>query len=153
MNARLVLPVYARRSSSPAPPPPPPPRHGRALPPLRLAAAPHPTAASISPRLLCTDFFPFLRHRLLSVPPRAFPRFDAAATPSTNTARVPITPNERTERADEKTEISFPSHRDPFDSIYRVRVWIYIYIYIYLREGRISAVDNASNFVSSSFDI
>lgn len=126
MNARLVLPVYARRSSSP------PPRHGRALPPLRLAAAPHPTAASISPRLLCTDFFPFLRHRLLSVPPRAFPRFDAAATPSTNTARVPITPNERTERADEKTEISFPSHRDPFDSIYRVRV-VDIYIYIYAK--------------------
>lgn len=131
MNARLVLPVYARRSSSPAPPPPPPPRHGRALPPLRLAAAPHPTAASISPRLLCTDFFPFLRHRLLSVPPRAFPRFDAAATPSTNTARVPITPNERTERASERTK----KQRSRFlpTEIHSIRfiayaLWIYIYI-------------------------
>lgn len=152
MNARLVLPVYARRSSSPAPPPPPPPRHGRALPPLRLAAAPHPTAASISPRLLCTDFFPFLRHRLLSVPPRAFPRFDAAATPSTNTARVPITPNERTERASGRKNrdlVSFPPRSIRFD-LSRTRCG---YIYIYLREGRISAVDNASNFVSSSFDI
>lgn len=86
-----------------------PPRSSRPrLAALRLAA-PHPTA-SISPRLLCTDFFPFLRHRLLSVP-RAFPRFDAA-TPSTNTARVPITPNERT------FSPSLLSAAIPLDSIY-----------------------------------
>lgn len=90
------LPTLTPRSSRPR------------LAALRLAA-PHPTA-SISPRLLCTDFFPFLRHRLLSVP-RAFPRFDAA-TPSTNTARVPITPNERT------FSPSLLSAAIPLDSIY-----------------------------------
>lgn len=108
----LLLPLLRRHPS-----PPLRARHGRALPRFVSPPAPHPTASISPPRLLCTDFFPFLRHRLTPLcAPRAVSSLRRGGGSTTQLGQQRRTCSNYSERATKADVISrsFP-FLDRFD--------------------------------------